>query len=101
MAFVVATKKDKNSTAVKTNVTVVHDHPGNERALATQALVVKWQGTMRKDGVVIPSDVTLKMSEWGPGTRHDSVVNPIEVAKTMTPEQRAALIAELQKMQQK
>lgn len=98
MPFTVATKKSKTSTAVKTNVTVIHDSPSAEAGLAVQALIVKWQGTMRKDGVTIPENVTLKMSEWAPGTRHEGTADPVAAARTMTPEKRAALIATIKAM---
>ena len=93
MAFKVSTKKDKNAAEVETLVTVIYDNPTAERALATQALIVKAQGGWRKNG--IPASITLKMSEYAPGTRHAATVDPLTAAKSMTPEERARLIAEL------
>lgn len=95
--FVVSTKKDKNAKAVETRVNVVYDNPQAERALATQALIVKAQGNWRKNG--IPAEVTLKMSEWAPGSRHAGQVDVKEAVKTMTPEERKALIEQLRAME--
>lgn len=93
MAFKVSTKKDKNAASVETLVTIIRDSDSARDALADQALIVKAQSGWRKNG--IPATVTLKMSEFAPGTRHGGSINPLEAAKSMTPEERAKLIAEL------
>lgn len=95
MQVKVSTKANKDSDAKNTVCNIIFDNPEAERALAVQALIVKAQGNWRKNG--IPDSATLKMSEWAPGTRHGGTVNVFEAVKTMTPEQRAALLAELQK----
>ena len=92
----VSTKKDKNAVAVVTEVTIVRDSPQAMSALADQALIVKAQGTWRKNG--IPAQATLKYSEYAPGTRHAGTSDPVELAKSMTPEERAALIEKLKAM---
>lgn len=92
----VTTKKDKNAAEVTTNVTVIFDNPQAERALAVQALIVKAQGHWRKNG--IPADAVLKMSEYMPGTRHAGTTDPVELAKQMSPEERAALIEKLKSL---
>ena len=94
--FNVSTKADKSAKAVESKVTVVYDSPEAERALATQALIVKAQGNWRKNG--IPNEVTLKLSEYAPGTRHAGTVDPLTVAKAMSPEDRAKLIEQLKAM---
>lgn len=94
--FKVSTKKDKGSNAVETLVNVIYDSAPAERALATQALIVKAQSVWRKNG--IPAECTIRVSEYAPGTRHGGVVNPLEVAKTMSKEDRAKLIEELVKL---
>ena len=93
MTFKVSTKVDKSSKAIETLVNVVYDSAPAERALATQALIVKAQSVWRKNG--IPAECTIRVSEYAPGTRHAGTVNPLEVAKTMSPEDRAKLIAAL------
>lgn len=101
MAFTVSTKKDKNDkNPTKTLVTVVYDNSEAERALATQALIVKAQGNWRSNG--IPASATLKMSEWAPGSRHGGPVSKeqaVAILKAelaaMTPEQKVAKLREL------
>lgn len=94
--MIVSTKKDENAVAVKTNITIVYDDPAAERALATQALIVKVQGGWRKNGT--PANATIKLSEYAPGTRHAGVTDPVELAKSMTPAERTVLIEKLRAM---
>ena len=81
MGFKVSTKPDKSGKAVETIITVVYDNTEAERALATQALIVKWQGHARKNG--IPAAATLKLSDFAPGTRHTAKPMTIEEAKAL------------------
>lgn len=92
----VSTKKDKNSAAVVTNLTVTGGSPATWQALGTQALVVKLQGNWRKNG--IPAEFTCNVDEYAPGTRHGGTIDPVELAKQMSPEDRAALIEKLKAM---
>lgn len=89
----VSTKLNKNAAATVTNVTIIYDDPQAERALATQALIVKAQGVWRKNG--IPESATLKLSEYAPGTRHVGEVDIKAAFKAMSPEDRQALIDSL------
>lgn len=89
----VSTKPNKTGIAVVTNLTVEWNDPQAERALALQALVVKLQGTWRKG--TIPSEASVKLSDYAPGTRHAADVNPFEAIKAMTPEERKAMIEKL------
>ncbi len=93
--FTVSTKANKDAQAINTKLTVIMGSQATLEALALQALVVKVQGVWRKNG--IPTEATIKMDDYAPGTRHGGTINVFEAVKTMTPEQRAALIAELQK----
>lgn len=93
MPFTVSTKKNKTGISVNTKLTVVYDNPEAERALATQALVVKLQGMWRKSS--IPEAFTAKMSKYAPGTRHGEI-SLEDAIKVLTPEERKALIAKLQ-----
>ena len=94
--FTVTTKADAKSPSVKTVLTVNMGKPEVRDALALQALVVKWQATARKNG--IPPTATINMDDFAPGTRHSAQVDPLAVAKSMTAEERAALIAQIQAM---
>ena len=93
MAFKVSTKKDKAAAGVVTLVTVVYDNPAAERALATQALIVKAQGIWRSNS--IPATATLKLSDFAPGTRHSGTVDPREAYKAMSHEERVRYLADL------
>ena len=96
MKIKVSTKQDKNAKAVETVATIIFDDKEAERALAVQALVVKAQSVWRRNG--IPAECELRMSEFAPGTRHASVVDPLAAAKSMSPEERQKLIDALLSM---
>jgi hypothetical protein len=91
-SFNVSTRASAGETSKQTIVNVIYDDPQAERALATQALIVKAQGGWRKNG--IPDNVTLKLSEYAPGTRHAGEPN----YAALSPEERRALIAKLSAM---
>lgn len=86
----VSTKKDKNSAAVVTNLTITGGSAATWQALGMQALVVKLQGTWRKNG--IPAEFTCNVDEYAPGTRHAGSVD----YTALTAEERKALIEKLQ-----
>jgi hypothetical protein len=94
----VDTKPSKDAESIKTNLTIVWDGMSEDdvRALAQQALVVKLQSGWRKNGV--PSgDFTVNASEFKVGSR--AARKPADVfslVATLTPEQKAALLAKLQ-----
>lgn len=92
----ISTKKDKNSAPVVTNLTVTGGSPETWKALGMQALVVKLQGNWRKNG--IPAEFSCNVDEYAPGTRHAGTNDPVELAKQMSPEDRAALIEKLKAM---
>ena len=95
--FSVNTKKSKNDTsATKTVVTVKWDGCPEDvaKSLAIQALVVKLQGTWRKHG--IPAKVEIAAKDYAPGTRHGGFSTPQDLIAQLTPEQKRALIAEMQ-----
>lgn len=92
MAFKISTKASKDATAQNTMLTIVFDDSETERALATSAAVVRWQSWARRNG--IPETATLKMSELKAGLRGE--VDVFTAAKSLTPEQKAALIKQLQ-----
>ena len=94
-SFTVSTKKDKNAVAVNTALTIEDGSPEVIKALAYQALVVKWQAWARKHG--IPATASIKMDDFAPGTRHGGPTLQ-EAVKVLTPAERAALIAQLQAM---
>jgi hypothetical protein len=82
--FTVSTKKDKDSAARKTVLTVKWDGCSEQvcQALAVQALVVKLQGNWRAKG--IPEKFEVSVKDHAPGTRHAE----------MTPEQIRAAVLE-------
>ena len=96
MKVTVSTKQDKTATAQNTVAEIIFDDENAMRALAVQALIVKAQATWRKNG--IPDNCALKMSEFAPGTRHATVVDPLTAAKALSPEERAKLIEALKAM---
>lgn len=91
--FKVSTKADKTAAAKETVVTIVYDNATAERALATQAAIIRAQAGWRKNG--IPAEATIKMSENMPGTRA-APVSLQDAVKSLSPEEKAKLIAELQ-----
>lgn len=92
----VSTKKDKNSVAVVTNLTITGGSAATWQALGMQALVVKLQGSWRKNG--IPAEFTCNVDEYAPGTRHTGTADPLALAASMTPAERLALIEKLKAM---
>jgi len=93
MNFTVSTKANEKAQAKQTVVNIIFDDAEAERALAVSALIVKAQGKWRKGG--IPATATLKISEFAPGVRHQAPVDVFEVAKGLTPDEKARLIAQL------
>lgn len=71
--FKVSTKQDKGAQSQFTALTI--DWTGCDaetiKAMATQALVVKLQGTWRRNG--IPAKFTCIAAQHAPGTRHATV----------------------------
>lgn len=95
--FTVSTKANKDAPEQKTVLIVNIGKPEVVQALAMQALVVKWQGWARKNG--IPATATINMDDFAPGTRHAS--GPVDVqsaVKALSPEERKALIEQLKAM---
>jgi hypothetical protein len=93
----VSTKENKEATAVDTKLTLDWEGMTEEdlRALAQQALIVKLQGSWRKNG--IPAEATVKVSEHKVGTR--AARGPTDIfalISKMSPEEKAAAIAKLQ-----
>jgi hypothetical protein len=89
-----------DTAAVKTHLTI--NWEGMEQAdliaLAQQTIVIKVQAAWRR-AEVIPHEVTINATDYKVGTRAvKQAVDPVELAKKMTPEQLAALIEKLQAM---
>lgn len=64
------------------------------RALAQQALIVKLQGGWRKNG--IPAECNVKATDHRVGARAPrSKLSVLDQIKALSPEQRAAILAEL------
>lgn len=96
MKFNVSTKKNKAASAVVTALEVIEDAtPEVNKALARQSVVIRWQAWARKNG--IPTTASIKTSDYAPGMRHAAPTLAESVA-VLTPEQRAALIKQLQDM---
>lgn len=92
----VSTKSDARAEAVTTKLTLNWEGmaPEEIRALAEQALVVKLQGKWRKDG--IPAEAEVKVVEHKVGVRSPKApVDIFAAINSMTPEQKAALLAKL------
>lgn len=92
----VATRPAAGAEAVTTNLTINWDGmtPDDIRALAQQALIVKVQGVWRKDGIPA-GDHTINAVDYKPGTR--AARKPADLKTllaAMTPEDRAALLAQ-------
>ena len=93
----VATKLDARGVKQVTAVTFNWDGMTDEeiRALAEQALTVKVQGKWRADGI-IPGEITILVTEHKIGVRAPKKpINVLDAVKTMTPEQKAELLAML------
>ena len=98
----ISTKPASGLDAVRTHLTINWEGMNEDeiRQLAQQALIVKLQAGLRRnyEKVGIPTDLTVEAREFKVGSRTAAVVNPEKVKdmfSKMTPEQRAALIAEL------
>ncbi len=92
-----STKPSGDLPAVKTHVTINWD--GMERseliALAQQTIIIKVQASWRRAGS-IPTECTINATDHKVGVRAAKApVDLIALAKKMTPEQRAALLASL------
>jgi hypothetical protein len=67
-------------------------------ALAQQTIVIKLQAAWRR-AATIPHEANINATDYKVGTRAAKApVDPVELAKKMTPEQLAALIEKLQAM---
>lgn len=92
----VSTKADARAEATTTNLTIDWEgmSPEDVRALAQQALVVKLQSGWRKNG--IPDAVTVKAVEHKVGARQPrKAPDLLALVGSLTPEQKAALLAKL------
>ena len=91
-----ATSSDKITTHVHIN------WEGMEQAdliaLAQQTIVIKVQAAWRR-AESIPTEANINATDYKVGTRAvKQAVDPVELAKKMSPQQLAALIAKLQAM---
>lgn len=96
----VSTKVTKDAEApIKTALTIDWDGMTDDdtRALAQSAMIVKWQGRARTNG--IPTEETIKATDYRVGTRTlRKVLTPDEIIANLSAEDRAALIAKLSAM---
>ena len=95
----VTTRPAAGAEPVKTALTLNWDGMTEDdlRALAQQALIVKLQGSWRKNG--IPEEITVNVVEHKVGTR--AARGPVNIASAVAAlddEQKAALLAKLQAM---
>lgn len=93
----VSTKATKDGEAVKTALIINWEGCTVEeiQAMAQQALVVKLQSGWRKNG--IPEAVTVKAADHKVGQRTPGGKSLLEKVATLSPEQKAELLAMLQK----
>lgn len=93
------TKKDKNGTAAPTNITFDYEGVTMEDLMAgweDQATIKLQAGFRRKEGAV-PAAIEVKVKDMAKG-RVAEVITPDTIlanVATLTPEQRAAVIAKL------
>ena len=91
----VDTRANKDANSVKTNLTIDWDGCTEDdlRAMAQQALIVKLQGSWRKNG--IPNgEFTVKAADYKVGVRAKREPASIEaMLRKLTPEERQALLA--------
>ena len=95
--FTVSTKVDASSEAVKTALTIDFSEVTREQleAIATQAIVVKWQSQVRRAG--IPSEAKIDARQYTPGTRAvQAPVNILQMVTKMTAEEKQRLLEKLQ-----
>lgn len=97
----VSTKLNAASEKKDTELTIVWDGMDAEdiKALAQQALIVKWQGQKRRDES-IPDAETIKAVDYKVGTRAPKK-SLAEQVEGMSSDDRAALIEKLLAMQSK
>ena len=95
MPFTISTKPDKDSSPVQTKLTIDFTGASEDvlREIATSAIVIKWQGQVRKNG--IPQEATIKAVDYRPGTRLTTTPTMDQLVSLMTPEQKQALLAKL------
>ena len=92
----VNTKPDKDGKAVRTALTIDFTGASEDvlREIATSAIVIKWQGQARKNG--IPSTAQIKAVDYRPGTRMAPATPTMDqLVSMMTQEQKQALLAML------
>ena len=97
MKVTISTKLDKSSAAKSTVLNITEDNDEALKALGRQQLVVKVQALMRRNEN-IPDTMDVKVSDFAPGTRHSTSVDPLTAAKALSPEERAKLIEQLKAM---
>ena len=100
----VSTKRDEDGQAVNTMLTVNWPEAQNAVviAMALGWIKVKLQTGWRKNG--IPAKLEVNALDHAPGSRiaaKPTVEGEVARASTMTPEERAAIIAQLKKMDEK
>lgn len=93
----VDTRPSKDAESIKTNLTIDWEGVSEDdlRALAQQALVVKLQGSWRKNGIP-DGDFTVMAAEHKVGSR--AARKPFDLmasVATLTAEQKAELLARL------
>jgi len=93
----VSTKVTKDAEApIKTALTIDWEGLTEDemRAMAQAALIVKWQGQSRTNG--IPVDATIKATDYRVGTRAPKKVLTLqEQLDALTPEQRKELLEKM------
>jgi len=97
--FKVNTKSDKDAAAVQTALTVDFTGctPEVLQEIATSAIVIKWQGQARKNG--IPESATIRAVDYRPGNRVTSAPSIDQLVTKMTPEEKQKLLAQLMEEQ--
>lgn len=94
----VSTKVTKDAEApIKTNLTIDWEGCTEDeiRAMAQAALIVKWQGQARTNG--IPTEVEIKAVDYRVGTRAPrKVLTPAELVANLSAAEKADLLARLQ-----
>jgi len=95
MPYNVSTKPSKDGSPVTTKLTIDFTGASEDilREIATSAIVIKWQGQVRKNG--IPQEATIKAVDCRPGTRLTTAPTMDQLVSLMTPEQKQALLAKL------
>lgn len=93
--FTVNTKPDKDGKPVQTKLTIDFSGTSEEilKEIATSAIVIKWQGQVRKNG--IPQEASIKAIDYRPGVRLTTAPTMEQLVSLMTPEQKQALLQKL------